>query len=63
MNERKRGRAKWFNVYERPDGVRTRSAAFAMRGAAAHQARLQVAFNNRTLLYRVRVRYYLEPKT
>lgn len=60
MTERKRARAKWFNVYERPDGSRTKSLEFQTRGRAVYQAKLSVSFNSRKLLYRIRVRRYLD---
>lgn len=60
MSERKRARAKWFNVYERPDGSRTKSLEFQTRVRAVYQARLAVMFNQRRLLYRIRVRRYLD---
>lgn len=62
MIGRKRARAVWFNVYETPKGNRTRSLDQQTREAAKRQAALHVAHNNRKLLYRVRVRRFIEPE-
>lgn len=59
MNERKRARAKWVNVYELEDGSRRMSLEQDTRRKAEHQARLAVSFSRRVLLYRIRVRRFL----
>lgn len=63
MTERKRARARWFNVYRKPDGSRSRSLEQQTRLGADNQADLAERFNGRILLYRIRVRRYLEPKS
>lgn len=63
MTPRERGRALWHNVWLLPDGsyrigFRHRSRYGADCAASARWLR-----DGWKLLYRIRVRYYLEPKT
>jgi hypothetical protein len=58
----KRARAKWVNVYEKADGSRSMSLPQPTRNSAERQAFYNTQFNKRRLLYRLRVRCYLEPR-
>lgn len=64
MTGRKRGRATWFNVYATIDGRYTRDKMlYGSKTRAQRQAEICVRFQKRRLLYRIRVRYFLEPIT
>jgi hypothetical protein len=60
---RKRGRARYYNVYEHPNGSRFRDrVGHLTRAASARQANLVELFKGARPLYRLRVRFFTEPK-
>lgn len=59
----RKARAKWFNVYEKPDGERRRSLEQDTRKKAKRQSALAIIASKSKTLYRIRVRRHLEPKT
>jgi hypothetical protein len=63
MTERKRGPARYINVYERADGTRWQERSSMLSRAAAQRAGARRWYNTQwKCVYRLRVRFFLEPK-